>query len=189
MKILFRSPETGELAYGDLEWYRCPIYEEVGGVPLIIHVPQAGPSRCDSLVTLPDLMPTVLELAGVAVPEAVQAESLMPLLAGEHKAVHDVVVTSWPLHNLGEYSRVVDDVQRRVRELSPSTVTGDGWTLMYSIAGEPVELYHTDFDPQQEKNVYVGNEDVAEQLHRRLVGFLETTGTDERLLATRRSLT
>jgi arylsulfatase A-like enzyme len=188
LKNLFRSPETGEVAYGDHEWCRCPIYEEVGGVPLMIHVPQVGPARSDSLVTLPDLMPTVLELAGVGIPEAVQAKSLVPLLAGEHKAVHDVVVTSWPLYNPGQYSRVVDDLQRRLRELSPSTVTAEGWTLIYSIAGEPVELYRTESDPEQERNVFVGNEDVAEKLHRRFVAFLEGAGTDEGLLATRRSL-
>jgi arylsulfatase A-like enzyme len=188
VRNLLRSPETGELAYGDHEWYRCPIYDEVARIPLMIYAPGAQAGRSKALVTLPDVMPTVLDLADVAIPDGVQAASLAPLLAGGDKTVHDILVTSWPLKNPGEYSRVVDDIQRRLRELSPSTVTADEWTLIYSVAGEQVELYHTASDPQQEKNVVADNKDVAEQLHRRFVHFLASVGTDERLMATRQTL-
>lgn len=188
LKNLFRSPETGEVAYADFEFYRCPIYDEVARVPLMVYVPRARPGQSRALVTLPDVMPTILDLVGVEIPDTVQGSSLVPLLEGKDGRVHDIVVTSWPLYNRGEYTRVVDDLQRRLRELSPSTITADEWTLIYSVAGEPVELYHTASDPKQEKNVFANNKDVADQLHRRFVRFLEGVGTDERLMATRRTL-
>jgi hypothetical protein len=59
---------------------------------------------------------------------------------------------------------------------------------MYSVAGEQVELYHVASDPQQQKDAFASNKGAAEQLHRRFVYFLERVDTDERLLATRRSL-
>lgn len=169
-------------------WYRSPLYEEVTRVPLLIYLPQAEATRIDALVSSPDLMPTVLELAGLEIPEAVRASSVVPLLHGKRDRVHDFIVTSWPLYNLGQQIRVVDDIERRVAEPLPSTITDGEWTLLYAIEGEPVELYHTASDPKQQENVFEGNETIARDLHTKFVRFLEEMGTDEVFLASRRVL-
>lgn len=58
-----------------------PLYEEVARIVWMMKLPRgrwAG-KRIPALVQPPDLMPTVLELAGIACPETVQGKSLLPL--------------------------------------------------------------------------------------------------------------
>jgi arylsulfatase A-like enzyme len=191
----FYLGEHGILGKGLIErggeetvWLRCPLYDEVTRIPLIIRTPEASGRRVESLVTSPDLMPTILELAGVPIPDVVQSASLLPLLEGGEASLHDIVVTSWPLHDLYFKLRVVDDVARTTTELLPTTVTDGRWTLVYSVQGAPVELYDSSADPKQESNVFEGNEGVARGLHARLLHFLETVGAAEHYLEPRRQL-
>jgi arylsulfatase A-like enzyme/Flp pilus assembly protein TadD len=65
------------------------LYDETIRVPLVIKLPQAGTAekRIENQVELVDVMPTVLQAAGIAIPAEVQGESLVGLIeAGEAKA-------------------------------------------------------------------------------------------------------
>jgi arylsulfatase A-like enzyme len=71
----------GEHGWFDKRW----IYRESAQTPLVMRWPgtiQPG-SVSDEIVGLIDLAPTLLEAAGVSVPEDIQGESLIPLLGGE----------------------------------------------------------------------------------------------------------
>ena len=60
---------------------KCFLYEEDIRIPLIIYDPRIGAAGDrDEFALAPDLAPTVLELAGVDVPDTVQGTSLVPLL-------------------------------------------------------------------------------------------------------------
>lgn len=61
------------------------MYDEVTRVPAIVWAPGRfeGGRQIGGLTQLMDLGPTVLELAGVPVPEAMEANSLLPALRGE----------------------------------------------------------------------------------------------------------
>ena len=68
------------------EWTKFANWELDTRVPLILRAPgsQNEPSRNDDhIVELVDVMPTVLDLVGVASPAGVQGVSLTPLLRGE----------------------------------------------------------------------------------------------------------
>lgn len=74
---------------------KCGFQDGSVRVPLIIGGP-AAPIRDRGLrnaspVSLLDLFPTLIELAGGEVPEVCQASSLVPILAGEVGGVHDTV--------------------------------------------------------------------------------------------------
>ena len=57
------------------------LYDAVLHVPLVIRVPAAGAgTRIDTRVRLADVAPTLLEAAGLPVPQAMQGETLMPLV-------------------------------------------------------------------------------------------------------------
>jgi hypothetical protein len=75
-------------------------------------------------------MPTIMEVAGIERPEFVQASSLMPMIQEKCKTVHDMIVTFWPLYNVGLQIRVVDDFERRLEKPLPSTVSGGDWSLI-----------------------------------------------------------
>jgi uncharacterized sulfatase len=72
-------------------------YDDITRIPLLIRPPEvaataaaAAGRRIDTPVSHIDLLPTLLDIAGIARPEALQGESLLPLLAGvpcEHRDV------------------------------------------------------------------------------------------------------
>ncbi len=63
---------------------KCNLYDQGTAVPLVIRLPGAAPGRVvDDLVRLPDLAPTFLELAGVALPDGLYGRSLLPLLQSQ----------------------------------------------------------------------------------------------------------
>ena len=83
--VIFTS-DHGESAgdYG-LTQKGCRFFDGLSRVPLIWRLPgqiQAG-LRSDALVELTDIAPTLLEYAGLPVPEAVQGQTLRPILSGD----------------------------------------------------------------------------------------------------------
>jgi arylsulfatase A-like enzyme len=63
-------------------------YEELSHFPLILRPPDGvdvAPQRLDQFVSMPDVMPTVLDLLGVEIPGTVQGRSLLKVISGEAK--------------------------------------------------------------------------------------------------------
>ncbi len=168
--------------------YRSPLHREITRVPLLMRLPGVSPRRIRGLVALPDLMPTVLDLASADTPHTVQAHSLLPLIRGEVDTTHDIVVTSAPLEELGDVTKTVDDQSRETLERSPSTITDGEWDLLYAAEGEPVELYHSAVDPGHEHEVADEHPEIVSRLHKRFVDFLEQAGAAERTINPRRRL-
>jgi arylsulfatase A-like enzyme len=168
--------------------YRSPLHSEVTRVPLLVYLPNVKSKRIGGLVSLPDLMPTILELAGVDIPQSVQARSLVPLIQGQTTQGHDLVVTSAPFEEVGNVSKTVDDQGRETVEISPSTITDGTWDLLYAIQDAPVELYRTVEDPTHKQNVFSGHRDAAATLHAKFVNWLEYMGTKDKFLKPRRKL-
>lgn len=69
------------------------MYEESVRVPMIIRCPGAttGGRVCDALVSSLDVMPTILDFAGIPMPKGLEGKSLKPLLTGGEKAVREQV--------------------------------------------------------------------------------------------------
>jgi arylsulfatase A-like enzyme len=87
--IVFTSDNgyfLGDRGFAD-KWY---IYEHSIRVPLLVFDPRAEKADRGRVVEAPvlnvDLCPTLLELAGVAIPKAAQGRSLVPLLKGRTPA-------------------------------------------------------------------------------------------------------
>ena len=140
------------------------------------------------MVCLPDLMPTLLDIAGLPVPERVLAPSLMPLIEGQAEKVNDLVITSAPFEERGGVTKTVDDQKREAMEVSPSTITDGVWDLLYSVQGDPVELYDRIRDPGHLHNLYLQQIEIAQALHARFVEWMEKLGVAEKELAPRRKL-
>ena len=62
-------------------WQKHNLHEEVTRVPMIIAAPGQKSGRTNSITELVDIYPTVVELAGLPIPESVQGVSLVPVLA------------------------------------------------------------------------------------------------------------
>ena len=178
-----------------------PLYEEVAHIPLLIRLPGQRPGRRQALAQPPDLMPTILDLAGVDIPGTVQGRSLAPVLRAERDHQRGIAVASpsiihgrgamafttvtdgeWSLiypgagvaEEGGAESAIVDSIRRIHKRLHP----GEGGP----------ELYHLPDDPGQARNVFSENTQTARRLHAEHVRFLEEVGTPEEHLRHRREL-
>jgi len=162
-----------------------PLYEEVAHIPLIMRMPDSiggVRGRCDALVQPPDLMPTMLELAGVQVPQTVQGKSLLPIIRREEKQIREIAVSA-PRQ---AFDRLVSPRSARI------TVTSKDWSLIAVRADAPPtdergkkiepELYNLTKDPKETHNIFNEEKEVAEELHSKMAQLLESIGTSEDLL-------
>jgi arylsulfatase A-like enzyme len=168
--------------------HRSPLHNEITQVPLLVYLPGQEHKRIPGLVSLPDLMPTILELAGAETPDRVQAKSIMPLIRGETSALHDFVVTSAPFTDVGQMTKTVDDFSREVVEVSPSSITNGEWDLLYAVYGQPVELYLTKDDPGHQNDLFFEHPEVARALHAQFAAWLDKLEVSEKNLESRKNL-
>jgi len=87
----------GEHGFYNKQW----MYEPSIHVPLIIRYPkliQKGEIN-SSLVNFTDIAPTLLDLAGLPVPDDMQGKSLKPILEGKKDKVHDAFYYHFYRHN------------------------------------------------------------------------------------------
>ncbi len=83
--IVFLS-DHGDMAgrHGMVWKSTVAFYDEVTQVPLIIRYPRAvKPGRTDEVVSLVDVMPTILEFTHHQIPGDIQGKSLVPLMEGK----------------------------------------------------------------------------------------------------------
>ncbi|MDG6980947.1 MAG: sulfatase [Nitrososphaerota archaeon] len=187
--VMDRATGTyGPAMIRDTNFYRSPLYEEVIHVPMLVSVPGCKPRRTNAIVSLSDVVPTILDLAEVEAQTHVQGQSIVPILQGDDDAGKPFVVTSWPLHNPGEVTRAVDAFGRNVKEWLPVTVTTNEWSLIYSARHEPVELYHLSTDPKQQNNIASTEPERVKELHAMLLSLLKNCNTSARLLEPRSEL-
>ena len=124
------------------KWYA---YEEDLRVPLIIRDPRLPERRgqtVDAMALNVDLAPTMLDLAGIPVPKAMQGRSLKPLLEGE-------VPQDWRTEYFYEHHSVKD-------RIPPSeAVRTQRWKYIRWMEPNPLveELYDLESDPLEEHNL------------------------------------
>ncbi|MSU26563.1 MAG: hypothetical protein CK546_02825 [Pedosphaera sp.] len=125
------------------KWF---MYEEDIRVPSFIfdpRAPKATPGqRSKAMVLNVDFAPTMLELAGVPVPKAMQGRSLAPLLKGE-----------WPKDWRTEFFYEHHSVAARIPQ--SEGVRTERWKYLRWIAETPVkeELYDLQADPLEERSL------------------------------------
>ena len=160
-------------------WFRSPLYEELAHVPLIMKIPGADTGRTSALTSAVDLMPTILELAQVDIPQIVQGLSMMPAFKKSMYAGREAVFSSLPLHNIGEETGAVDDFVRSVEHYQPTSITTEKWNLQYAASGEELELYDLHVDPGQANNLAQRHPEVVRKLHAEFVELLDQCPASE----------
>jgi len=140
--------EHGETTHGLL------LHGATAHVPLVIRVPGAPAGRCDALVRLCDLLPTVAGLLGVAPPADLDGVSLAPALEASTHEQDDADVYLETLAPQLSYD-FAPLFGVRTRE----------WELV--LAGRP-HLWHVSEDPGEQKDVAADHADVVASLTRRL---------------------
>ncbi len=166
--------------------HRSPLHNELTQVPLLAYLPGMESRRVSGLLSLPDLMPTILDLLEIPPSPRIQAQSALPLLDGE--SIHDLIVTSAPFEEVGELSKTVDGQNRVVVEVSPSSITDGEWDLLYAVEGQKSELYRSKEDPGHLHDMSDARPEVIEALHRQYVDWLIANDAPEQHLKPRMRL-
>ena len=114
-----------------------------------VHVPflMRGPGIADNLVIdeligLQDLMPTMLDIAGVAAPADLQGRSLMPLIRGEAPDWRDIAYIENETHNIMRDSDADPRARRRQRAVFDGRhklILEDGQAILFDLAVDPEE--------------------------------------------------
>jgi len=152
-----------------------PFYEEISHVPLIIRMPGGLKSeRNHFLAQGVDLMPTILDIAGLEIPDGVKGVSLAPALRGEEMPKREVAVTT-PGTPPGSASH-----KRKM-----SSITDGEFTLHYRGNEHPWELFNIQEDPAQENDLSKSHREVAERLHGLYLEQMRFAGETEEKLAQR----
>lgn len=147
-------------------------YEHSLRIPLIITGPglPAG-RRHEGLVAIPDIMPTLLDLAGIPVPAWVDGRSLKPVLAGENRPVRDRL-------SLSVY---FDDLSIHALREGP-------WKLIRYPYLDRTQLFHLADDPHEMHDLSAESEQAARvaSLSTALAAELRTAGVEQPLVTERR---
>ncbi len=149
-----------------------PFYNEVARIPLMMHLPGLDERRRVDLLAQPvDVMPTLLEAAGLPAPAGIHGVSMLDALKGGD-APRPLAVVS---------PKLAED--ESVRQYN--TITDGHWTLIHAGKHAPAELYDIDGDPGQLDDVRGQYPDVAAQLHADYIAYLEGLATEEARLRLR----
>jgi choline-sulfatase len=131
-------------------------------VPMLVHGPDVAPGREETPVSLVDVAPTLLELAGAPIPTGLDGRSLGDLLEG---APADAALASRPLFAEGyafdwwsgkrvEFAAVRSDPART------AVLVDCYWYIRHDDGAE--ELYRRDLDPLQRSNLASSYPELAE---------------------------
>lgn len=167
---------------GEHGWYdKRFMYEPSLRVPLLVRYPRlkARGAVIDAFVQNIDFAPTILDFAGVRIPESMQGESLRPLLEGESPAgwrrsvYYAYFENSWQLRN----ARPDEMRDPTFRYFTPHRVgphrgvRTDRFKLIeFYSEGDYWELFDLEKDPHELNNVYgqAGYAEVIRDLKREL---------------------
>ena len=167
--------DHGELTHGIF------LYDETIRVPLLFKLPAgrfAG-KRIESGVRLVDVLPTILNAVNIAIPSAVQGESLLPLLrsvSGSNPS------SGKPPLLVGR--QAADRIAYSESDYPHRTF---GWSSLRSlrrgkylfVEAPHAELYDQTSDPRDEHNLAASSSAVASTLVRQLTTFREQTSTSK----------
>ncbi|MBK9171162.1 MAG: sulfatase [Bryobacterales bacterium] len=149
---------------GEYGWYdKRFMYEPSLRVPLVLRYPRLGfrGEIIERMVSNIDFAPTILDLAGLPVPETMQGRSLRPLLTGappadwrtsHYYAYYD---NSWALHGLGKDAHADPNFAYLTpHRVGPHRgVRTSRYTLIHYYNDDYWELFDNESDPQQLRNV------------------------------------
>ena len=141
--IIFTSDHGDCMGHhGQIE--KWTMYDDITRVPCVFWGPGrfVGGQRIDGLCQLFDLGPTILELAGVDVPESFEAQSLLPALLGREWRPREWVYTE----QQGDFNLTGARFETGVRSRE--------WKLVHFLGEATGQLFNLKEDPGEVSNLW-----------------------------------
>lgn len=118
-------------------------------VPFILRAPGITPATTHAPMGNIDVMPTLLDLAGVPIPQTLQGRSYRPLLTGEQNRIHEFTLSCGWSKESPNYRHI--------------SLHNDTWRLTWWPGINDGELYDLRADPHEFDNVFHADEYLAER--------------------------
>jgi len=178
-----------ELKGSVYEMAYIPLYEEINHIPLLIYLPGLKGCRREAIVQPIDLMPTILELAGIPKPDSVHGESLCHLWHSNSDE-HRKFAISAPYLRSGAPVTIVKN--QWVGIIFPARALISEHEVDYAVDGVPKEivaegektdlLYNMAEDPGQSRSVASEHPEVLMEMREDLKSFLAKIGADREII-------
>ena len=159
--IVVYTSDHGDMLHSRGQLKKQRPWDESLRVPFLVRCPEAmevKPRREPAPINTPDIMPTLLNLAGVAVPDSCEGEDFSTVIRGERTLADSAALITCP-SPFGQWPR-----SRGGREFRG--VRTRRYTYTRTLEG-PWELFDNEEDPFQQRNL------VASAAHRGLRDDLE----------------
>jgi len=143
------SSDHGEMALEHQDWYKMSMYEPAVRVPMLMTGPGITPGRrVSNLVSLIDLCPTFMEMAGLSPRPDLDGESLLSLATGRTTDSRDWAYACFTGCTLNTSAYML----RKGR-----------WKYV-AYAGFPSQLFDMEADPQELKDLHRDRPDEVQRL-------------------------
>jgi len=197
-KVLIPHRSDGTPYLTLLDWYHdqpgwlySRLGEEIIAIPLLIYIPGVKAKEYMGLTSAIDIMPTILDILEVKIPEGLDGRSLLPMVYDGTTKGREFVVSSSPFWNAGDTVPFTawshDGVQHMGTDCT-TKITTDGWTLLFDLEPGKSQLYDLSKDPQELSNVIDKHSGVAKGLHKLLIDYMRETKVLPRILKPRMEL-
>jgi arylsulfatase A-like enzyme len=120
------------------------------------------------LVHHADILPTILDYAGIAPGPTVKGISWKPILDGDKLHTRDLAVTC---SGMNEFSRMGN---------TRITLTSRHWSLIMPTPRQEPELYNLALDPNQTQNVFADHIEIARNMNNQFMELVAELGIDEK---------
>ncbi|CAG7637703.1 Arylsulfatase [Paenibacillus solanacearum] len=170
--IIFTS-DHGDMLGDHHLWRKTYAYEGSAHIPFIVRLPKAlrapAVKRAPGPVCLQDVMPTMLETAGIAIPDTVDGRSVLPLIRGES--------VGWRAFVHGEHSTCYSEEQEM------QYLTDGGWKYiwfpridreqLFDLTADPMECLDLSEDPAYRSDLLLWRERLVQELEPRKLGLTD----------------
>ena len=172
--IIVYTSDHGDMLHSRGALKKQQPWDESLRVPFLVRCPKSmkvAPSRQEAPINTPDIMPTVLGLAGVPIPESVEGEDFSDVVRGKRTLADNHALITCP-SPFGQWSRAKGGREYRGVRTNRYTYTRD-------LKG-PWELYDNREDPFQLRNLVKEPKTNAlrDELEDKLQARLKETGDD-----------
>jgi iduronate 2-sulfatase len=135
-------------------WGKVTNYEAAACAPLIISAPgYPGGVLSPALTEFLDVYPTLCELAGLPVPSHVQGKSMVPLMRGEDRTLHEAALTQMS-HGKGKNGTMGWAIRtRRYRYIEWRSADFSAGMPAFGNRVQAAELYDYETDPLERENL------------------------------------
>ncbi len=174
--VVFLSDHGEEFHDHGRMWHGQSVYGEMMHVPLIVRWPAKVPSgsSVDEPVQLIDVMPTLLDLAGLAHPPGLHGQSLVPLLQARGTQNSDAAANGWKRRPV-IMEKLPLDGKTHPETLEAAAIIDGDWKLIHNKTRPPglpeFQLFDAKRDPLDQKNVASEHPEVVERLAKALDGW------------------